>query len=74
MDTFIGKANALLYPILKAEGVEQEKLGDELVKAVEKEIEPLLESVGPFFGGSEELTLAEVRVYRANGRLDSMEG
>ena len=59
----MGKANALLYPIMKAEGEEQEKLGDELVKAVEKEIEPLLESAAPFFGGSKKLTLAEVRIH-----------
>ena len=63
MDTFISKANGLLYPIMKAQGEEKEKLGDEFAKAVEKEIEPLLESAGPFFGGSKELTLAEVRVH-----------
>ena len=60
VDTFIGKANALMFPILKSEGDEKEKLGGELVQLLEKEIEPLLESAGPFFGGKESLTLAEV--------------
>ncbi|KAH6894532.1 thioredoxin-like protein [Thelonectria olida] len=32
----------------------------ELVAAVEKEIEPLLAGAGPFFGGHEKITLAEV--------------
>ena len=31
----------------------------ELVAAVKKEIEPLLEGCGPFFGGSKKMTLAE---------------
>lgn len=60
MDTFIGKVNGLLYPLLKSEGEEKEKLGTELVQVVEKEIEPLLEGAQPFFGGKESLTLAEV--------------
>ena len=49
-----------MYQILKAEGEEKEKLGKELVEAVRKEIEPLLEGAGPFFGGSKSITLAEV--------------
>ena len=52
-----------MYPILKAEGEEEkERLGAEVVEAVRKEIEPLLEGAGPFFGGSKTITLAEVRV------------
>lgn len=35
-------------------------LAGDLVGAVAKEIEPLLGDAGPFFGGSEKLTLAEV--------------
>ena len=61
-DTFIGKVNGNMYPILKAEGEEKEKLGAAVVEAVKKEIEPLLEGAGPFFGGSKTITLAEVRV------------
>jgi hypothetical protein len=43
---------------------EREDLTQELVAAIKKEIEPLLEAQGkgPFFGGSERLTLAEVRI------------
>ena len=61
-DTFIGKVNSFMYPLVKAEGEEKEKLGKELVDAVRKEIEPLLEGAGPFFGGSNTITLAEVCV------------
>ena len=49
-----------MYQVVKAEGEEKEKLGAELVEAVRKEIEPLLEGAGPFFGGSKSITLAEV--------------
>ena len=62
-DTFIGKVNGNMYPILRAKGEEEkERLGAEVVEAVRKEIEPLLEGAGPFFGGSKTITLAEVRV------------
>ena len=49
-----------MYPMLKAEGEEKEKIASDLVAAIKKEIEPLLENAAPFFGGSESLTLAEV--------------
>lgn len=52
----------MLYPILRADGEEKERLGQEVVAAVKKEIEPLLEGAGPFFGGSKVMTLAEVRI------------
>lgn len=55
--------NNLFYPLLKAEGEEQENIGKELLAAVEKEIEPLLKDAAPFFGGSKDLTLAEVRAH-----------
>ena len=61
MDTFISKINgAYFYPILKAEGEEQDRLAKGVVETVEKEIEPLLKGAAPFFGGSESITLAEV--------------
>ena len=60
MDTFIGKVNARMYAFYQIEGEEKEKMATEMVKTVEKEIEPLLEGAAPFFGGSETLTLAEV--------------
>lgn len=59
-DTFIGKVNSSMYQVLKAEEEEKERLGAELVEAVKKEIEPLLENAGPFFGDSKSITLAEV--------------
>ncbi|KAL8784771.1 MAG: hypothetical protein Q9195_008907 [Heterodermia aff. obscurata] len=68
VDTFIGKANGLWYPILRSEGEEKEKLGGELLQVIVKEIEPLLEDAKPFFGGKESLTLAEV--YRPRGSDD----
>ena len=60
VDTWFSKVNTYMYPILKAEGEEKERMSADLVAAVKKEIEPLLEGAGPFFGGSESMTLAEV--------------
>ena len=40
---------------------EKEAKADELVAVMEKEVEPLLKDAAPFFGGSEKMTLAEVR-------------
>ena len=60
-DTWVGKVQTYMYQILKADWEEKEKAGAELVEAVRKEIEPLLEDAGPFFGGSKTITLAEVR-------------
>jgi glutathione S-transferase len=39
----------------------REELGEQTVKVVEREIEPLLQDANPFFGGTEKLTMAEVR-------------
>ncbi len=60
-DTWVGKVNTYMYQLMKTEGEEKEKMGAELVEAVKKEIEPMLEDAGPFFGGSDTITLAEVR-------------
>ena len=49
-----------MYPLLKAEGEEKDKITSDLMAAIKKDIEPLLENAAPFFGGSESLTLAEV--------------
>ncbi|KAL9598562.1 MAG: hypothetical protein Q9219_004393 [cf. Caloplaca sp. 3 TL-2023] len=59
VDTFINKINGLAHTVLKAEGEEQEKLGQELLNGLKTHIEPLLEGAGPFFGGSSTLTLVE---------------
>ncbi len=63
VDTFTGKVNSSMYQVLRAEGEEKEKKGAELVETMRKEIEPLLEGAGPFFGGSKSITLAEVCSY-----------
>ncbi|KAI1294336.1 glutathione S-transferase domain-containing protein [Xylaria venustula] len=61
VDTFQSKVNANLYPIIKAETAEEESaLITKTVDATVKELEPLLANAGPFFGGSDKLTLAEV--------------
>jgi glutathione S-transferase len=64
VDTWFTKVNTFMYTILKAEGEEKDELSADLVAAVKKEIEPLLESAAPFFGGSESMTLAEVCILR----------
>lgn len=51
-----------MMTVLKAEGAEKEKAVDAWFGAVEKEIEPLLKDAKPFFGGSEQMTMAEVQV------------
>ncbi|EPE31116.1 Thioredoxin-like protein [Glarea lozoyensis ATCC 20868] len=62
VDTYFSKINSLSYPALKAaRGEEKEKAAKTLGDAIVKEIEPLLKDAGPFFGGSERLTLAEVQ-------------
>ena len=62
VDTFTSKVNPFTYPILLADGKEKEEQATKLVEVVKKEIEPLLASADPFFGGSKTLTLAEVRL------------
>jgi glutathione S-transferase len=42
---------------------EKAKLSQEFVDTVGKEIEPLLKDAKPFFGGSDKITLAEVRFF-----------
>lgn len=60
VETWFGKVNSLLIPLLKAEGEEAERIGREFVGKVQGEIEPLLAEANPFFGGSKSITLAEV--------------
>ncbi|PKS07486.1 hypothetical protein jhhlp_006090 [Lomentospora prolificans] len=59
-DTFISKAFPLWVKGYSVSDEEQDKLGEEFVALVVKELEPLLSDAKPFFGGSESLTLAEV--------------
>lgn len=61
VDAWFTKVNSFWFKALfaKTDGDANEAAA-ELVKAVIKEIEPLLKDAGPFFGGSSKLTLAEV--------------
>ena len=66
VDTYFNKVNSILFQILRAESEEEKKQkSEEFVTAVEKEIEPLLQDAAPFFGGSKEMTLAEVNLFRS---------
>ena len=59
-DTWSNKAGNFWYKILMEDSEEEkQKLVQELVETVKKEIEPLLKDAKPFFGGSEKVTLAE---------------
>ncbi|KAI0397851.1 thioredoxin-like protein [Xylariaceae sp. FL0594] len=61
VDTFMSKVNVNTYPLIKAETDEERAtVSRQFVNAVVKEVEPLLVNAGPFFGGSDRLTLAEV--------------
>ncbi|KAF2092184.1 thioredoxin-like protein [Saccharata proteae CBS 121410] len=57
VDTFMGKV-ANMRQMIMAE--DKEASARETVKAIEKDVEPLLLGAAPFFGGSEEMTMAEV--------------
>jgi glutathione S-transferase len=60
-DTWTTKLTSLVFGGVRAGTSEdKQKKAEELVAIVKKEIEPLLEDAGPYFGGSEKLTLAEV--------------
>lgn len=63
VDTWSTKIGGYFRTILAADSKEdKEAKSKEMVEAVKKEIEPLLKDANPFFGGSEELTFAEVRL------------
>lgn len=60
-DTWTTKVGSQLFATLKASpGAEQEEQAKQWLAAFAKEIDPLLKDAAPFFGGSKELTLAEV--------------
>ncbi|KAL2865225.1 glutathione S-transferase family protein [Aspergillus lucknowensis] len=61
VETYFAKANVHYYPAIEARtDGEAEELGRRYAEAVVKEIEPLLQDAGPFFGGAGKLTMAEV--------------
>ncbi|KAK3072032.1 hypothetical protein LTR53_007579 [Teratosphaeriaceae sp. CCFEE 6253] len=59
-DTWNNKVATFQFQVMKADAAEKEAKANEWAKSIEKEIEPLLANAKPFFGGSEQLTLAEV--------------
>ena len=61
VDSYFSKVQAILTQFLSAKTCEQiDNVAHKFVTAVAKEIEPLLRDTKPFFGGCEQLTLAEV--------------
>jgi len=71
-DTWTTKIGPFLFHILTlSDPAQKEAKVDELIAALTKEIEPLLAHAKPFFGGSAQLTLAEVFAGPFLLRLDS---
>ncbi|TID16616.1 thioredoxin-like protein [Venturia nashicola] len=63
IDTWNTKIGGFMFAIFRAkDDKEKEATSKEWVVAVQKDIEPLLNDASPFFGGSSELTLAEVNI------------
>jgi len=61
VDTWSSKINPFQFALLRiSDAAEKEAKCKEWAAAIEKEIEPLLAGAAPFFGGSQELTFAEV--------------
>jgi glutathione S-transferase len=61
VDTWNTKIGSYMFSMFRAESNEEkEAKSKEWVATVQREIEPLLNTANPFFGGSKELTLAEV--------------
>jgi glutathione S-transferase len=61
VDSFFTKFQSSLFKLYGAKtDAEAEPIVDEAVAKLVKEVEPLLKDAGPYFGGSDKLTLAEV--------------
>ena len=62
-DTFFSKVNPYMFKLVGADtgSPAQAKLVDECIALLEKEIEPLLADASPYFGGSDRITIVEVR-------------
>lgn len=74
-DTWNSKVASGLFPILLAKSKDEvHEKTEALYAAVEKEIEPLLGNVGPFFDGAERMTFAEVIVAPTLVRLWTLSG
>lgn len=63
-ETFNEKAKGPFFSSFNAaEEAERVTKANQFVDAIEKDIVPLLKDAAPFFGGSKEFTLAEVRYF-----------
>ncbi|CAK7216094.1 hypothetical protein SEUCBS140593_002754 [Sporothrix eucalyptigena] len=61
VETYFTRVNKYYYPAIAAQtDDEADALGVQFNDAVCTEMEPLLQDAGPFFGGSKQLTMAEV--------------
>lgn len=64
VDTWNTKIGSYMFSMFRAESNEEKEVKSrEWVATVQREIEPLLITANPFFGGSKDLTLAEVRAH-----------
>ena len=60
VDAWFSKVQSITIGAIQAtDEQEREEKAKQIIAAIKKEIEPLLEDAKPFFGGSETLTLAE---------------
>jgi len=60
VDTWNTKVSGFQQQAMRADPKEKDRICGEWAAAMEKEIEPLLHDAAPFFGGSNEMTFAEV--------------
>lgn len=61
VDAYWSKFHTILFRLFEAPTeADAEKVVDDAVKGLVDEVEPLLKGANPFFGGSDQLTLAEV--------------
>lgn len=76
VDTYFTKIVPLMFKLVGADaGESQEKIVDEILGLLEKEIEPLLakvktEGTGEYFAGSKEFTFAEVSLAAVNANIE----
>lgn len=63
VDTYFNRVQPIFMKAQRAKSPEERATGlSEFVSAIAKELDPLLSDAAPFFGGSDSLTLAEVRI------------
>jgi glutathione S-transferase len=64
VDAYTSKVNSPMYGLYVAKtDAERDAITEKVIANLVKEVEPLLADASPFFGGSDKLTLAEVRGY-----------